>query len=74
MSDHEEEQAALQPARPPELEQATLDNSASECVADRLSKVDIAQPGERWGKPCYGLEQWRPNTRVSTLWVSLLAH
>ena len=49
MSDRVEEQAALQTGQLPELEQATLDDSASECVAERLSKVDIEQPGEPWG-------------------------
>lgn len=47
MSDHEEEQAALQQGGGPELEQATLDDSASEVVAERLSKVDLGQPGKR---------------------------
>ena len=47
MSDREEEQSALQPM---ELERATLDDSASEYVAERLSKVDILQPGERLGE------------------------
>jgi hypothetical protein len=47
MSDREEEQSALQPM---ELERATLDDSASEYVAERLSKVDIMQPGERLGE------------------------